>query len=62
METYAVRVTREDHLLLVEISALDGLTQARTLDEVAVMAREYISLTLDVAEDSFDIVVEIALP
>jgi predicted XRE-type DNA-binding protein len=33
---------------MVEIPELDGLTQARRLDEVEKMAREYVAVTLDV--------------
>jgi hypothetical protein len=48
MKSYAVRVVREGRWWMIEIPELDGLTQARRLDEVEKMAREYIAVTLDV--------------
>jgi hypothetical protein len=48
MTTYEVAVTREGRWWMVEIPGLDGLTQARRLDEVEKMAREYIAVTQDV--------------
>ena len=47
MKSYEVTVTREGRWWMVEIPGLDGLTQARRLDEVERMAREYIAVTLD---------------
>ena len=48
MKTYEVEVTREGRWWMIEIPGLDGLTQARRLDEVEKMAREYIAVTVDV--------------
>jgi hypothetical protein len=48
MKTHEVRVTRDGRWWMIEIPELDGLTQARRLDEVESMAREYIAVTLDV--------------
>jgi hypothetical protein len=48
MKSYEVAVTREGRWWMIAIPALDGLTQARRLDEVEKMAREYIAVTLDV--------------
>ena len=48
MKSYEVRVTREGRWWMIEIPELDGLTQARRLDEVEKMAREYVAVTLDV--------------
>jgi hypothetical protein len=47
MKTYDVMVTRDGRWWMIEIAELDGLTQARRLDEVEKMAREYIAVTLD---------------
>jgi hypothetical protein len=48
MKSYEVVVTREGRWWMIGIPELDGLTQARRLDEVEKMAREYIAVTLDV--------------
>jgi len=47
MKSYDAIVTREGRWWMIEIPELDGLTQARRLDEVEKMAREYIAVTLD---------------
>jgi hypothetical protein len=44
---YDVEVTREGRWWMISIPALDGLTQARRLDEVEDMARSYISVDTD---------------
>lgn len=48
MKSYEVTVTREGRWWMIEIPELDGLTQARRLDDVEQMAREYVAVTLDV--------------
>ncbi|MEV4265729.1 hypothetical protein [Kribbella sp. NPDC049584] len=48
MKTYDVTVERDGRWWMVAIPELDGLTQARRLDEVEQMAREYIAVTTDV--------------
>ncbi|MEU4195731.1 hypothetical protein AB0E69_27775 [Kribbella sp. NPDC026611] len=48
MKTYEVTVSRDGRWWMVSIPELDGLTQARRLDEVEQMAREYIALATDV--------------
>jgi len=48
MKTYDVKVTRDGRWWMIEIPGLDGLTQARRLDQIENMAREYIAVTLDV--------------
>jgi hypothetical protein len=47
MKSYEAIVTREGRWWMIEIPELDGLTQARRLDDVDQMAREYIAVTLD---------------
>ena len=48
MKSYDAVVTREDRWWMIDIPELDGLTQARRLDEVEQMAREYVAVTTDV--------------
>lgn len=48
MTTYDYRVYREGKWWMVEIPAIDGLTQARHLTDVEDIARSYISLDQDV--------------
>ncbi|WP_405068125.1 hypothetical protein OG558_42535 [Kribbella sp. NBC_01510] len=48
MKSYEAAVTREGRWWMIEIPELDGLTQARRLDEVERAAREYIAVTTDV--------------
>lgn len=58
---YEVRVRRDGRFWYVEIPALDGATQARRLDEVEAMAREYIALVTD-DEAPAELDVHIELP
>lgn len=48
MKTYEVTVSREGRWWMVAVPEIDGLTQARRLDEVERMAREYIAVSTDV--------------
>jgi hypothetical protein len=48
MKSYEVTVAREGRWWMIEIPELDGLTQARRLDDVEKMAREYVAVTLDI--------------
>ncbi|HWD82904.1 MAG TPA: hypothetical protein VG497_28580 [Kribbella sp.] len=48
MKTYEVTVRREGRWWMVAVPELDGLTQARRLDEVEQVAREYIAVSTDV--------------
>lgn len=48
MKNFEAVVTREGRWWMIEIPELDGLTQARRLDEVERAAREYIAVTTDV--------------
>ena len=47
MKTYEATVAREGRWWMVEIPEVDGLTQARRLDEVEQAAREYVAVTAD---------------
>ncbi|HZX01393.1 hypothetical protein [Kribbella sp.] len=48
MKTYEVTVRRDGRWWMVGVPELDGVTQARRLDEVERMAREYIAVSTDV--------------
>src|SRR5690242_12249858 len=48
MKTYEVTVRREGRWWMVAVPEIDGLTQARRLEEVDRMAREYIAVSTDV--------------
>jgi DNA-directed RNA polymerase specialized sigma24 family protein len=60
--TYEVRATRSGDWWAIDVPGLLGAhTQARRLDHVEHMAREVISLLLDIPEDSFDVRVQAEL-
>lgn len=59
---YKVRVTRDGRFWLVAIPDIDGLTQARTLNEVEIMALDYIAITQDIDPESIVLDVQIELP
>jgi hypothetical protein len=59
MTEYRVEVTREGKWWMVAIPELDGLTQARRLEEAPLMAREFIAVALDVALS--DVAVNVAV-
>jgi predicted XRE-type DNA-binding protein len=48
VKTYEVTVSRDDRWWMVAVPELGGVTQARRLDEVERMAREYIAVSTDV--------------
>ena len=58
--TYKVTAERDGRFWFIRIPALDGATQARTLDEIPMMARDYIAVSLDVPAESFDIKVHVS--
>ncbi|MDQ2884247.1 MAG: hypothetical protein M3Y48_24690 [Actinomycetota bacterium] len=62
MKTYDVHVERGDRYWLVHVPEIDRSTQARTLREVEDMARDLISIMSNVAPDSFEIEVDVAMP
>lgn len=45
MKIYYGLVVQDGDWWMITIPELDGLTQARTIDEASVMAREYIAVT-----------------
>jgi predicted RNase H-like HicB family nuclease len=55
VNTYEVVVTREDGWWMLAVADVDGLTQARSRNEVEAMAREYIALSLGVEPGDFDV-------
>lgn len=55
MTAYRVEVTREGKWWMVSIPELDGLTQARRLEDASAMAREYIAVTLDVPASDVEV-------
>lgn len=58
-KTYQVKATRSGDWWAIDVPGLLGAhTQTRRLDQVEHMAREVISLLLDVPEDSFDVEVQ----
>lgn len=48
MKTYDITVTRDGKWWMVDVPAIDGLTQARRLSEIEAMAVSLIAITLDV--------------
>lgn len=59
---FDVQVRRGDRFWLVDVPAIGHVTQARHLREVDTMARDLISLTLDVEPESMDLDVVIEQP
>ncbi|MDQ6898067.1 MAG: transcriptional regulator [Candidatus Dormibacteraeota bacterium] len=59
-KAYVVEAVRdEDEWWIVKVPEVDGaMTQARRLDQVEEMARDVVSLLLEVPPDSFDLVVK----
>jgi hypothetical protein len=55
MTRYRVEVTRDGKWWMVAIPELDGLTQARRLEEAPRMARDYIAIVLDVPIAEVDV-------
>ena len=46
MSNYEATVTREGKWWMVQVSGVDGVTQARRLGEVELMAREFVAVSL----------------
>ena len=61
-KNYAVSVTREGKWWMVHVPDIDGLTQARRLDETAAMATSLIAVTLGIPAAAVHITVTVDLP
>ena len=62
-QRYSAKAVRSGDWWAITISELKGVhSQARRLDRAELMAREAISLFLDVPSDSFDVTIEATLP
>jgi hypothetical protein len=59
MTAYRVEVIRDGKWWMVAIPEIDGLTQARRLEEAALMARDYIAISLDVPIEEVDVTVAV---
>ncbi len=60
-ERYDVTVRRDGRFWYIDIPALDGATQARTLTEVDEMAKDYITLATGTPADRIEVAVTIEL-
>lgn len=55
VKTYAVEVTREGRWWMIEVPEIDGLTQARRIDEIEAMTRSLIATIEDVLPSSIEV-------
>lgn len=60
MSTYTATATREGKWWMIEIPALDGLTQARHLADAELMAREWIAVTTDTPLEEVTVTISIS--
>jgi predicted RNase H-like HicB family nuclease len=61
--SYTVTARRDGRWWFVRVPQVPGaMTQARRLDQVEGMAREVVSLLLEVEPDAFDLDVQVAIP
>ena len=60
MTRYTALVTREGKWWMVHVPEIEGLTQARRLGEVELMAREFIAVSQDLPLDEVDVEVTLA--
>lgn len=60
MHEYAAVVTQDGPWWMVELPELDGLTQARNVDEIESMAREFIAVTTGIDPSELSIRVRLA--
>lgn len=62
-DEYTVQAERDGQWWAIEVDGVENAySQAKRLDQVEAMAREVVSLLLDVAEDSFDLRLEVRVP
>lgn len=61
MSTYSAKAERDGRFWLVTVAGV-GVTQARHLREVELMARDLVAVMREVKPDSFGLEVELALP
>jgi hypothetical protein len=59
MTAYRVEVTRDGKWWMVAIPEIDGLTQARRLEEAPLMARDYIAISLEVPIEEVEVAVAV---
>lgn len=52
---YDITVTRDGRWWMIEVPAIDGLTQARRISEIEEMARSLIAVTLDVPQSHVEL-------
>lgn len=52
---YDVKVTRDGRWWMIEVPAIDGLTQARRVSEIDDQARSLIAITLDVPSSEVEV-------
>lgn len=60
MTSYSATATREGAWWMIRIPEIDGLTQARRLDQAEKMAREYIAASQDVPLEDVQVHVSVA--
>lgn len=61
-DSYTAEVERDGRFWLVWVPEIERVTQARNLREVEPMARDLVAMMLEIAPDSFDLVIHIKLP
>lgn len=59
---YTIKVTRDGAFWFIDIPQIDGATQARRLDEVEEMARDYISEYLEIPAETIHLTISYELP
>jgi hypothetical protein len=62
VNTYTANVTLDGRFWLIRVPEIDRVTQARTVDEIELMARDLVAIMENIPEDSFDLTVNVSLP